>query len=273
MPRAVSVLLAVGSILATAAAAPRQAGGGAPARGAIATLDDTPSDPTAIGFLQSVVDPRVYSLDSIGTTRLASRIRATFDVTDPLAKQPSTSLDLDLDYDYATGALSIKPTLPPSVAQQPIVVHATNAAQNALSQKPSRAAAVWRVTFQQDGDEIRLDYFPRNLAGLIESYSEWHRQDGTPLRRRVKSRVPQDGVLTTVTQEIAFDYEEVDRRLLLKELKPVEAHGSQFSFRFEYAAKDGVNLLKKLVQENQGWRLTLEFESKIERATERAPKR
>ncbi len=248
--------------------AAQQAPPGAP-RAPVAQ-DTEPSDAAAIGFLEAVVDQRVYSLESVGAARLASKIKATFEVTDPLEKRPSTSVELDLTYDYATGATSCKPTVPPADAQQQqIVVQASVAAQNALSLKPSRSANGWKVHFVQEGDEIRLDYAPRNPAGLVESFSEWHRADGTPLRRKITSRVPSHGVLTTVTQEIAFDYEEIAKRLLLKELKPVDTNGAQFGYRFQYMEKDGLQFLSKLTQENAGWRLTLDFNTKVELATKR----
>ena len=90
-----------------------------------------------------------------------------------------------------------------------------------------------------------------------------------PLRRKITSRVPSHGVLTTVTQEIAFDYEEIAKRLLLKELKPIDTNGAQFGSRFEYMEKEGLQFLSKLTQENAGWRLTLDFNTKVELATKR----
>lgn len=241
-----------------------------------AALDSEPSDAAAIGFLTTVVDQRVYSLESVGAARLTSKVKATFEVTDPLSKRPSQSLELDVSFDYATGATTCKPSPPPAdlnLEQQKqryeVVVLASSAAQNCFSLKPSRSANGWKVKFVQDGEAVRLDYSPRNPAGLVESFSEWLRLDGTPLRRRIVSRVPSNGVLTTATQEIAFDYEEVEKRLLLKELRPIETATARTGYRFEYLTREGLHCLSKVVQEETGWRLTLDFNTKVELAAKR----
>lgn len=250
------------SILALApltAAPPLRAQGQPPAG-----IDPTASDPVAVGFLTTVVDARVYSLESAGAARMKSRVAAILEVNDPRAKVESTRIDLDVAFDYATGAASVTPVAKPAPGQQNVLTWATAAAQNAFSVKPSRMAVQWRVAYQQEGEQVRLDYLPRT-TNMIESFSEWHKADGTPLKRRMAQRVPKEGVLVTVQQEMVLDYEEVDRKLLLKELKPVEAEGAQFAYRFEYADVDGFHVLKKLVQENVAWRLTLDFDTKVEK--------
>ena len=229
-----------------------------------AAVDQTPSDPVAVGFLQTVVDARVYTLEGVGAARMKSRVKALLEVTDPRAKVESTRIDLDVTFDYGTGAASMLPVVKPAPGQENVLAWATAAAQNAFSVKPSRMAGQWRVAYQSEGEQVRLDYLPR-VTNMIEGYSEWHKADGTPLRRRVAQRVPKDGVLVTVHQEVVLDYEEVERRVLLKELKPVEAEGQQFAYRFEYGVVDGFHVLKKLVQENVAWRLTLDFDTKVER--------
>lgn len=266
MPRAAPPLV-LAAFAAFAAALPAQAPLAAQGQPA-AAFDRTPSDAAAVGFLTSVVDPRVYSLESVGAVKLRSKVTATFEVTDPLKKQPPTRVDLDLEFDYATGAARLEPKVAPRPEQAALVEQAKAGAQNAFSLKPSRLLATWRATFHQEGELVRLDYAPRT-TGVIEGFSEWHRLDGTPLKRRTTSYVPRDGVLASVTQEVALDHVEAGKRLLLAELRPIETDGRQFGYRFEYAERDGLQLLRRLVQEGSGWRLTLEFDSVVERAQER----
>ncbi len=224
-----------------------------------------PSDPAAIGFLKTTVDHRVYSLESAGARKLTSIVKATFEVTDRFTELKPTTVDLEVMYDFASGATKTGPRVPPSPEQQQILVLASAAAQNAFSPLPSRAARGWKVTFANEGEQVRLDYFPRNTQGVIESYSEWYKLDGTPLRRKVISRTPKDGALVTITQEIALAYDEAKQGLLLKELKPLAVEG-QLSYTFEYELRDGLQVLKRLIQQDAGWRLTLDFNTTVERA-------
>lgn len=267
MLRAASALAFCLALLAPAFARQQPPAGATPA-----PIDQTPSDPAATGFLTSVVDARVYSHESIGAARLTAKVKAQFVVTSALdQQQPTTQLDFNLDFDYATGAFSLKPVQPGAAAHRDLLMAINNAARNALLLKPSRSADGWKVSLHQDGEQWRLDYLPRSPAtGAIESFAEWFKQDGTPLRRRIVSRVPNGAQdFNTVTQEVAFDYEEVGKRLLLKELKPIEQLTGRFGMRMEYAERDGVHLLTRFVQEEAGWRLTLEFDSKLERAAKR----
>src|SRR5688572_9103836 len=123
------------SILALAplpAAPPLRAQGQPPA-----AVDKTPSDPVAVGFLQTIVDARVYSLESAGAARLKSRVTALLEVTDPRAKIESARVDLDVTFDYATGAASVTPVTKPAAGQENVTTWAQAAAQNAFSVKPS----------------------------------------------------------------------------------------------------------------------------------------
>jgi hypothetical protein len=144
-------------------------------------------------------------------------------------------------------------------------------ARAALLNKPSRSAEGWRVSFHQEGADYRLDYLPRLAGrGMIDSFSEWFAADGTPKRRRVVSRVPNGNKdFNTVTQDVALVYEPAGKRIVLKELKPIEQLTGQFSVRMEYAERDGLQLLTRHVKEEAGWRLTLDFDSKVELAPKR----
>ena len=93
----------------------------------------------------------------------------------------------------------------------------------------------------------------------------------TPTRRVVVSNRPVGDTVERVTQEIALAYTEVDHRLLLTALTPVAAEG-EMTYTFEYEVVDGFRVLKKLVQKNTGWTLTLDFTTKVKKAAPPAPK-
>jgi len=179
-----------------------------------------------------------------------------------------TALDLELACDFSTGVIAARPTKPPAGDQVPIAPFALNAAQNAYSMLPSRAAGGWITTLAQDGELFRIDYKPPVPPGAPAAtsghWSEWHKADGTPVRRRVTSSHVVGDKVETLTQEIVPTFEEKDGKLLLAALKPGDAEG-RFSYEFEYVEQGGDYLLKKLVQSNEGWRLTLEFKLTAER--------
>ncbi len=235
-------------------------------------FDTTPSDPAATGFLTAVVDGRVYSHEAAGAVRLTARVRAQFVVTAALQKeQPSTQLEFDLSYDYATGAFALTPVDPTKSAHQALLMAIQQDARAALLLRPSRSAQGWKVSFHQDGADYRLDYLPRQTgSGMIDTFSEWFATDGTPRRRKVVSRVPNGNKdFNTVTQDVALVYEPAGKHVVLKELKPIEQLTGQFSIRMEYAERDGLQLLTRHVKEEAGWRLTLDFDSKVELAAKR----
>jgi len=270
---ALRLLAALACVLAPVPAAARpppatQAGTQAPPPG----FDTTPSDPAATGFLTAVVDGRVYSHEAAGAVRLTARVRAQFVVTAALQKeQPSTQLEFDLSYEYATGTFSLTPVDSSKTAHHALLMAIQQDARAALLLRPSRSAQGWKVSFHQDGADYRLDYLPRQTGGgMIESFSEWFAPDGTPRRRKVVSRVPNGNKdFNSVTQDVALVYEPAGKRVVLKELKPIEQITGQFSIRMEYAERDGLQLLTRHVKEEAGWRLTLDFDSKVELAAKR----
>ena len=270
------------------AAPPAQGGQGAPGRGA--TLDSTPSDPAAVGFLESTVDRCVYSLELAGAVRMQANVHATFEVIAAGAKQKPTTLDAIVAYDYTTGTparqLQKEKAGADGDAQTRLVEQLVFiSADNAFLTRPSRAARDWRVTFEQEGEQeggvvrelVRLDFFPRQQPSVvIDHYSEWYTADGRPTRRVVFSNRPKDGALELVKQEMRPEYDELERRLLLRSLTPLAAEGAM-TYNFTYEEKDGFFVLKQLVQENQGWRLTLDFTTIVTRAnappTDEPPKK
>ena len=127
------------------------------------------------------------------------------------------------------------------------------------------------MTLAQDGELVRLDYKSPQAAGKLGAgWSEWHRSDGTPVRRRVTSFRPAGTPgekAEPVTQEIVPHFEEKKGRLHLVKLEPGDADG-RFSNTFEYEEREGFFALKRLVQQNEGWRLTLDFKLTVERHDE-----
>lgn len=256
MPR-LAVACALIGVVAAQVAPP----GGQPGQ----TFDDAPSDPAAVGYLESVVDGRLYSHELAGVARLSAAVRATFEVIVEDEKVQPTILDLEVACDYATGDTRMRLLAPPTAGQATIVEPVKAAAQNVFLFRPSRQARAWKVSFALDGDRVRLDYKPRlTPSPTLSEWSEWHGADGAPVRRKVSSVRPVGETLEPITQEIAPVYVERDGRLLLSELAPVETEG-QFSYSFEYQRTDGVWVLRKLVQRNVGWRLTLDFTVAIEK--------
>jgi hypothetical protein len=225
------------------------------------------SSAAAIGFLESRVDARIYSLDAAGAARISGTMKATFET---IARDPQlkgTSFDLSLVCDLRTGQGGVAPIAPPDEMQKQVLPFVVAAAQNAFSFRPSRAARQWVVDFVQDGDLIRLDYKPAQSADDASSggFSEWHAADGKPVRRKVTSFRPVGAATEKLVQEIVPTFVEKDGRLLLTELRPGDPNG-RFSWTFTYEQKDGFHVLKKLAQENEAWRLTLDFTLTAEKA-------
>ena len=245
---------------------------GAPAG---ASLDRTPSEPAAAGFL-ATVDQRVYSLEAAGAVAMRATIHATLEILDKDEKLKPATLDVAVAYDYATGTptrqIARKPSDDEKLAQQMAFI----AADNAFLTKPSRAAIDWRVTFAEEKGAqapgpYRLDFHPRQQPSLvIDHYTEWYRADGTPLHRQTVSNRPNNGALELITQEVVPTYVEKKGKLLLTELAPVAADGA-LRYTFEYAEQDGFFILKRLVQENTGSRLTLEFTTIVTKPPAKKP--
>ena len=225
------------------------------------------SSAAAIGFLESRVDARLYSLDAAGAARISGTMKATFETIarDPQLK--ATSFDLSLFCDLRTGQAGVAPIAPPDDLQKQVLPFVVAAAQNAFSVRPSRAAKQWVVDFVQDGDLVRLDYKPPRAVDDANAggFSEWYADDGKPVRRRVTSFRPVGAATEKVVQEIVPAFVEKDGRLLLTELRPGDPDG-RFSWTFTYEQKEGFHLLKKLVQENETWKLTLDFALTAEKA-------
>jgi len=243
---------------------------GTPPAAAPARPVPPPSDAAALGFLRSVVDKRLYSLEAAGAARVRGTAQVTFDVLARGSAVKSTALELQLLCDYATGQTSAVPAAPPTESQSAILPYAVAAAQRGFSWLPSREAELWTATFASDGELLRLDYRPApGTAGAHASlWTEWHRSDGTPVRRRVSSLRPIGEATEPIVQEIVPAFTERKGRLLLTDLKPGDPEG-RFSWSFEYEEKDGFLVLKKLVQRNEGWRMTVQFSLAVERPAAR----
>jgi hypothetical protein len=222
-------------------------------------------DAAALGFLTTVVDKRVYSLEGAGAAKLTGTARVRLELLRRDPELRSTEFDLALRCDYASGEVAIQPASKPDEIQTRILPVAMSAAQNAFSFLPSRSASPWKVTFAQDVELVRLDYRARQAKAQDGAgFSEWHRADGTPVRRRVRSFRPVGEAAEPIEQEVLPSFVERKGRLLLSELKPRDPQ-SRFSWSFEYEEKDGFFVLKKLVQADEGFRLTLEFTVAVER--------
>ncbi len=223
------------------------------------------SDVASVGFLKSAVDRRLYSLEEAGALRLTGTAHATFEVIVPESPVKPAVLDIALSCDYASGNCDVQPIGPLKPEQSAIQPFAVMAAQNAFSRLPSHAAADWVTTLARDGDLVRIDYkLPQTAASNPAGWSEWYKADGTPVRRRVVSFVPNEPALPPITQEIKPSYVESSGRLLLVALKPADSDG-RFSYDFEYEEKQGCRLLKRAVVQNVGWKLSLDFQLSVEK--------
>jgi hypothetical protein len=239
----------------------------APAPAPAASAEKT-TDAAAIGFLKTVVDKRLYSLEGAGAARMTGSIHAKLEIVAKNADVKPAEIDLAVRCEYATGQAALQPTTPPTPEQAQVAPFAISAAQNAFSFLPSRATKQWAITFAHDDKLVRLDYKLARQDPNAGSWSEWHAADGTPVRRQVSSVRPVNGASEPIVQEIKPVFLEKKGLLLLSELKPGDA-GGRFSWSFEYEEKDGFQVLKKIVEENEGWRLTLDFKLDVTKAAAR----
>jgi hypothetical protein len=236
----------------------RQAAPAAPAAQAAPAFDKTPSDPAAIGFVTGVVDKKLYSLEAAGATKLVATVHAAWEGR-PDAPPP---LDFEVACDYLGGSITSRPLATPAEAVKPLLAPIYALGHTVFAFLPSRAGGSFVLTTAQEDELTRIDYRPRNSASNEKGHSEWHKRDGTPVRRKFESMTAQG---TVAVREVVPEYTEADGRLLLKSMRAADPK-VRLSLEFEYAKVDGFRVLKRLVQTTDDVRIVLDFKVKIEAA-------
>jgi hypothetical protein len=229
-----------------------------PAAPAAPAYDRAPSDPAALGFLTGVVDRRLYSLEAAGATKVSATVHAAWEGrTD--APPP---LDFEVACDVASGSVTSRPLAAPADSVKPLLPALYALGHTCFELLPSRANGTFVLAIAQEGELTRIDYKPRSPATSEKSHSEWHKKDGTPVRRKFETLTAQG---TVAIQEVVPEFTEADGRLLLKEMKAADPK-VHLSMQFEYAKVDGYRVLKRLVQTMDDVKIVLDFKVKVEAA-------
>lgn len=204
-----------------------------------AVVDETPSEPAAIGFLKGFVDKRLYTLEGQGAAEVQGD--AVIHFTGPGVRPPEVRAHLH--HQFAVQGSSIELESPQDNQEAAAVLEFASPYLEALfSSLPSAVDSRYRARLKMEGEIVRLDFSPRSPDEGYREWQAWYQEDGTPLRQRF---VVQRGTETGVV-DVTYEHEEVDG-MVLPVLQKSEVPGGNLTISMEYARTSGYRVLRRLV--------------------------